>query len=1623
MKKLISLIIFLMSLTAHYELCSKEKSLEGYTYIYDGITVSPSTIQQGENFVVTFRIREMNGESLTIKEMTCAISDHNRKHLFDMNVHTNIYIPPNGTYTYTENGYTHSGYLSNPGTYIAEARGRVGVNWYTWSTTGNGVNPRTFYITSSILDPPILTSPSNEGTLTGPPYQFTWQPVSGASAYQLKIADNPTFIDPLLNDQNISGSATSYNTNINLNYGQTYYWQMRTLNSSGTQWGTWGQYRSFTPTQVELPPPNLLSPSNGENLTGPPYKFTWQMVSGAGGYQLKLSTDPLFNTTIFNDNSIAATSNTYEYNETLTYGIKHYWQMRTLNSSGTAWGDWSPTGNFIPQSSTDNLELIYPAPNQTVVTDKFTFRWSDVGAKRYELYVDNNSGLGSPEISSQHFSKLNNCTESEFEICGNWLQQNFYFWKVIAEMPDGRKIESATGRFTYTPPTVSSPLWQPLYRLYNSSINDHFYCSSDSHRTIAQNSNYKDERVEGFISTKRFNSDAMVEIFRFCDSEHKCHYYTTDPAIKDSKIADDKLIYEGITGFAYKYPAKGLTKLYCLRRIFDSNNYDYFYTISQFERDHANSIQFELQTDFECYVSMDGDEGMIPFLESHLHVGNGMNPQNGNFQCYNKTSFNMPSIGLPLIFAHTYNSKNVHLADHISPMGPGWTHTYNIYLIKTGDFIAVYWSDGSIHLYNNNTLECLSIGVYDYLHKLSGGKYSIEKKNQMEYYFEQLPNSSPDSPYMLKYIEDRNGNKITCDYYETQYPKLKTVTGTTNRLLTLSYNSENKIISVNENGLHRQIRFSYDNYQNLSSFTDAENNRTEYTYDTNNPKDHQLTRIKLPKGNIIDNNYEDRKIKSQTFGRVSLSLDYQGSKTIVEDTKMGYKIECEQNSNNVLTRIIDASGTVGDREYYYTDSRHPTKPTRIKDNLGNYTYITYDGRGNITETRQPESATHKYRYNSFNDVTTYTDPENNTTNYAYNSKGNLIKITDPRSNSISINRQQNGLIQSIANQMNHTTIFDYDNHGNIRIVTPPTLPSSYYEHDNGSRLKKLVNALGQNNEYDYYPDDLIKLIRDDNQNTINYTYDANDNLISVSDQKHQQTSYSYNNNDLLDWSQNAISNRTAYNYNDDGSIRSKSYPNGKSISYTYDNIGRLETLSGSGYSARFTLDKNGNITAVSDNNTSLSFTYDALNRLTSYRDAFGNTVAYTYDRSSNIKSIRYPGSKTVRYNYYSDNRLQNVTDWNGKTTEYKYRADGQIDQITYPNNCYVKYEYDASDRLIGVKNRKSNGEVICSYSYTLDAIGNVKEEDRIEPVDIPPIEPANVSYSYNAANRMLSAGSASFNYDANGNLTSGFSLSLQWDYNNRLTKINGRYTAEYLYDVFGNRRQAIRNGKTTRYVLDINGPMSQVLMETDANNNPRAYYIYGIGLIYRIKADGTYQYYHYNNVGSTIAMTDQSQNITHKYFYTPFGELLAKAEKDFNPFRYVGQFGVMDEENGLYFMRARYYDPVAGRFISEDPIWDVNLYAYANNNPHMFIDPKGEFLKEIAKFVAKKVGKVIVKKSNNAIFDGEEAPGILKYLGKIPVIGIYVEGISGNVQCAGEEIDENGNIFVNGKYFGNINDY
>ena len=88
-------------------------------------------------------------------------------------------------------------------------------------------------------------------------------------------------------------------------------------------------------------------------------------------------------------------------------------------------------------------------------------------------------------------------------------------------------------------------------------------------------------------------------------------------------------------------------------------------------------------------------------------------------------------------------------------------------------------------------------------------------------------------------------------------------------------------------------------------------------------------------------------------------------------------------------------------------------------------------------------------------------------------------------------------------------------------------------------------------------------------------------------------------------------------------------------------------------------------------------------------------------------------------------------------------------------------------------------------------------------------------------------------------------------------------------------------------------------------------------------------------------MTGPAGSYVNSYRYLPFGESLTANESVPNPFQYVGEYGVMQESNGLDFMRARFYAPSEGRFLSPDPIGlaggQINLYTYVSQDPWILL--------------------------------------------------------------------------------------
>jgi RHS repeat-associated protein len=186
--------------------------------------------------------------------------------------------------------------------------------------------------------------------------------------------------------------------------------------------------------------------------------------------------------------------------------------------------------------------------------------------------------------------------------------------------------------------------------------------------------------------------------------------------------------------------------------------------------------------------------------------------------------------------------------------------------------------------------------------------------------------------------------------------------------------------------------------------------------------------------------------------------------------------------------------------------------------------------------------------------------------------------------------------------------------------------------------------------------------------------------------------------------------------------------------------------------------------------------------------------------------------------------------------------------------------------------------------------------------------------------------------------------SFAYDSRNRLTSAG---TTSYDYDAENKRISVTENGSKTSYVINPQSRLSQVLIKTDAQGN-QTFYVYGLGLIGQEDASGMYLTYHFDRRGSTTALTDIGGAVTDRIQYAPYGELVSHTGSTSTPFMFNGQDGVMTDNNGLYYMRARYYNPEVKRFINRDVVQgsisngsSLNRYAYVNGNPVSYVDPFG----------------------------------------------------------------------------------
>ena len=201
-------------------------------------------------------------------------------------------------------------------------------------------------------------------------------------------------------------------------------------------------------------------------------------------------------------------------------------------------------------------------------------------------------------------------------------------------------------------------------------------------------------------------------------------------------------------------------------------------------------------------------------------------------------------------------------------------------------------------------------------------------------------------------------------------------------------------------------------------------------------------------------------------------------------------------------------------------------------------------------------------------------------------------------------------------------------------------------------------------------------------------------------------------------------------------------------------------------------------------------------------------------------------------------------------------------------------------------------------------------------------------------------------------LTADDTRTYTWDLASRLTAYTeGGSTVSFAYDGMRMRTGRTQGGVTRTYVWNYALGLPSVSVVRGAEGDIRYYIHLPDGrLLHSIEtSDNTRRFYHFDEMGTTLYLSNDAGTITDSYGISPYGEFTAKTGTTNNPFTFIGAYGVMREGiSGLYYMRERYYGSDTGRFLTRDPVRTIeprslSPYQYALGNPMRFIDPMGTF--------------------------------------------------------------------------------
>jgi RHS repeat-associated protein len=751
--------------------------------------------------------------------------------------------------------------------------------------------------------------------------------------------------------------------------------------------------------------------------------------------------------------------------------------------------------------------------------------------------------------------------------------------------------------------------------------------------------------------------------------------------------------------------------------------------------------------------------------------------------------------------------------------------------------------------------------------------------------------------------------------------------------------------------------FEYDEAGRTTAVVDAAEHRTEYAYDERG----NLLKLTRADGSAIavEVNAGNKPVAiTDPNGAVWRQAWDERGLLVSQTSPLGAVTAYEYGADGLLLGVTDALQATTRLGY---DAEGGL--SSMTDALGNVTRLLSDELGNVLER---------------------SDPLGRKTHFRYDGKGRLVEATLPGGGQTRIAYDPQDNLTHYEDESGSRTGFEYFGQG---LVAKRYQPDGYvvaYHYDTEEQLVGVSNQRGET----------YRLLRD-----------ALGRVVQEVDYRSQATSYRFDAAGRLQQSRDPLGRVIDYTTDKLGRVRRKSFEHpdhpGRAFDeiFDFDAAGNLTGFANEHMKVLRSFDAEGHLIEEQQNGFSVKNAFDALGRRILRETGAGHVVAYDYDELGREAAIRINGEAPITIERDADGQVLKETLGPALERHYRYDDEGRLTAQGVRRDSewlfHTQYEYDAVGNLMQRQDSQMGVE-----RYRYDPLGQVVEhidpQGKLKRFFQDPVgDRLALEMLERAADQDESAPAHGsdwswqgwhegvfYRFDVAGNLVErrdeghperpgdeSATTLLVWDANQRLvrTRTNGSETI-YGYDPLGRRVFKRTGARCTWFGWDGDALVAEGPGDTPQPApvppshgrlvglparwaaaycapawQPQREYVYyprTFVPLALLSETGSYRYHNDPN-GCPTKLTCSDGAVVWSARHEVWGHARVQTDEIENPLRLQGQYE--DRETGLYYNRHRYYDPIAGQFVSQDPIGidgGSNPYAFAPN-PIAWIDPWG----------------------------------------------------------------------------------